>query len=634
MNTRIFSIWRDRLVPIKGLLYPAVFQLLFSVTYISLFSIYFQFNKSLIAVHLVLVFGIIFVTTGLMSLPLCFARLRQWRLTKYFVSLIPALAFLSLLFIYICDFASNSFWGSNINYTIVADYAFQFSAILKALPVNANWLWLLLGGLCLLIILAYQFFSGTIFKGLQELLLPQQDFSIFKNRPRAIKSSCALALLIALITTLVSVLWTKRDHYEAAWRDPLISFFLPTITYLEPNSHRLQIYYEDQRTRAAYPRAETFQKKNVILIIADALRADHMQVYGYARPTTPYLAKLQQSGSLKKVDFAVSSCSDTVCGIMSTMASKNLKNVCNQNFTIYDLLNDQGYQSYFILSGSHSWYGLREYYGEKNLKLYFDGESSKSYTLNDDRLIFEGLDQVENFNGIPAFFYFHLMSPHYSGAKLDKFSKYAPKDKKLEVYSFLGGDYDTALVKDNYDDKVLQADAMIQQLFESLGQKGYLKNSLVLIIGDHGDGLGEHGHFGHVHYLYQEQLRVPFLIYDEERVPYTNLRFASQLDVAPTIIDRLGLQIPACWEGLSLLKSPSNLYTYHQSFGNPLRYAILYRTDKEIFKYILTGGGEQEEMYELVSDPDEQTNLMQTADASLVQSLKDKLRQHFESSTN
>jgi glucan phosphoethanolaminetransferase (alkaline phosphatase superfamily) len=627
-------MWRDKFVLIKGLVYLAAFQLLFSVAYITIFSVYFRFQKSLIVVHLFLIFSAMIMTTLLMSLPLCFAWVRRWRFTRYFLSLIPALAFLSLLFIYICDFLSNSFWGSNVNYTLVADYALQFGAILKALPINANWVWLVLGGLCLLTILAFQYFSGAIFRSLQELVLPKGELSLFKTRSRTLKTGLGLGIFIAVATLLISMLWINRSQYEAAWRDPIISFFLPTITYLEPNSHRLQVYYQDQRTRTEYPRSETFHKKNVILIIADALRADHMQVYGYNRPTTPFLMKLHQSGSLKKVDFAVSSCSDTVCGIMSTMASKNLKNVCNQNFTIYDLLNDQGYQSYFILSGSHSWYGLREYYDEKNLKLYFDGESSKSYTLNDDRLIFEGLEQVPDFSSTPAFFYFHLMSPHYSGAKLDKFARYAPKDKKLEVYSFLGGDYDTTLVKDNYDDKVMQADAMIQQLFESLKEKGYLKNSLVVMIGDHGDGLGEHGRFGHVHYLYQEQLRVPFLIYDEERLRYTNLRFASQLDVAPTIIDRLGLQIPACWEGDSLLNSSSNPYTYHQSFGNPLRYAVLYRTGKEIFKYILTGTGEQEEVYELVSDPREQTNLIQTADVAVVQNLKDKLRQHFEPPPN
>src|SRR5262245_28160750 len=122
MNKRFFSILRDRLVPIKGFLSLAAFQLLFSVAYITFFTVRFRFKPSLIVVHLLLVVGIIAITTSLMSLPLCFKWFRSWRLTKYFLSLLPALAFLSLLLIYLCDFVSNSFWGSNINYTIVADY--------------------------------------------------------------------------------------------------------------------------------------------------------------------------------------------------------------------------------------------------------------------------------------------------------------------------------------------------------------------------------------------------------------------------------------------------------------------------------------------------------------------------------
>src|ERR1044072_8125016 len=103
MNRKIFTKLWDRLVPIKGLLYLAALQLLFSAIYITFFSLYFQFKKSLIVVHLVLVLGLVLVTTFLMALPLGFARLRQWRLTKHLLSLIPALAFLSLLLIYISE---------------------------------------------------------------------------------------------------------------------------------------------------------------------------------------------------------------------------------------------------------------------------------------------------------------------------------------------------------------------------------------------------------------------------------------------------------------------------------------------------------------------------------------------------
>ena len=77
MNRKIFTRWRDRLVSIQGFLYLAAFQLLFSITYITFFSVYFRFNKSLIVVHLFLVIGIIIITTFLMGLPLLSKAVRS-----------------------------------------------------------------------------------------------------------------------------------------------------------------------------------------------------------------------------------------------------------------------------------------------------------------------------------------------------------------------------------------------------------------------------------------------------------------------------------------------------------------------------------------------------------------------------
>lgn len=64
-----------------------------------------------------------------------------------------------------------------------------------------------------------------------------------------------------------------------------------------------------------------------------------------------------------------------------------------------------------------------------------------------------------------------------------------------------------------------------------------MQDSVVIILADHGQGLGEHGKYGHRRYLYQEQLGIPWLIYDTSEAPYGNLEFAAQIDVAPTILD-------------------------------------------------------------------------------------------------
>jgi phosphoglycerol transferase MdoB-like AlkP superfamily enzyme len=302
-----------------------------------------------------------------------------------------------------------------------------------------------------------------------------------------------------------------------------------------------------------------------------------------------------------------------------------LRHQVSEDFKLYELLHDQGYKTYFVLSGNHDWQGLREAYGHE-MDLYFDGLNSTRFSKADDRLIFEGLERVPAYTA-PAFFYIHLMSAHLIGLKRDEFRVYQPSVVKNDWAALFKGEYDRQTVVNNYDNGVTQADATIKEVFAALQQKGYLQNSLVVILADHGEGLGDRGAngFGHVNSLHQEFIRIPMLIYDDSPAQYANLKFATQIDVAPTILDRLGLIIPASWEGASLLKPTIKSFTIHQtSLRNPC-YAVLYRTDATIYKYIRCTLGHTEELYELGSDPHEQRNLIGTAEPSLVQLLRDRV---------
>src|SRR5260370_39604593 len=163
----------------------------------------------------------------------------------------------------------------------------------------------------------------------------------------------------------------------------------------------------------------------------------------------------------------------------------------------------------------------------------------------------------------------------------------------------------------------MQADGTIKDMFAALERKGYLKNSIVVIGADHGEGLGERSRYGWGlgHWLYQEFIRIPLLIYDESPAKYANLKFATQIDVAPTIVDRLGLPIPACWQGASLLNANIKVFTTHQTcLKNHPCYAELYRMDMTTYKYIYCAVDKREELYDLTSDPNEQLNLIDTGD--------------------
>ena len=288
--------------------------------------------------------------------------------------------------------------------------------------------------------------------------------------------------------------------------------------------------------------------------------------------------------------------------MLSVLASRAVPDLGAGLFQLQDVLKDQGYKIHFLLSGIHTaWYNLRQLYGE-SIDTYFDGTLARNYVANDDRGVLERLEQVPPYQTQPAFFYFHLMAPHLVGVRLPEYAEWQPVSSQLRLYN------DPTVNLNTYDHGVRMADAMIEQIFAGLAAKGYLHNSIAVILGDHGEALGEHQHFSHGLGLYEEDLRIPLLIMDEPSVAYRNLASAAQLDVAPTILDRLGLPVPSSWQGQSLLQAKPTTTSYHQAGFQPQQ-AVIHREGENIWKYIFNRSTQTEELYELHADPQEVRNL-------------------------
>ena len=121
---------------------------------------------------------------------------------------------------------------------------------------------------------------------------------------------------------------------------------------------------------------------------------------------------------MKKVRDAFSTCSESFCGITSTLASREFRDISARDFQLQDVLRDEGYQTWFLLSGNHrAWNGLPRFYHARDGTM-FDGSQTERYTMDDDRLVLEGLERVPPASAEqPAFFYVHLMSTHYLGVQ-------------------------------------------------------------------------------------------------------------------------------------------------------------------------------------------------------------------------
>jgi Sulfatase len=553
----------------------------------------------------------------------------QTRRAGWVCRLLPAATFACQIYLYALNFVSNIFWGRNITGHLVAAFAPTVWSGREPFPVGATGIGLFAVGTMALMTGVSRWWGHALDDRLRSWL-PQDPHGEGRPRKRFSTGFAAASIGCAVAIFAATMVWGIQQTDHLLWkRELVVSFFRPDGFAFEPTPRRHAAAERDAILRAAYPRQVTAaRRKHVVLIIVDSLRADHMQVYGYQRPTTPFLSSLVQSGRMKRVGAAFSTCSESLCGITSTLSGREFRDISSRDFQIQDVLSDQGYQTWFLLSGNHrAWNGLRQFYRAHD-GTFFDGSQTERYTMDDDRLVLEGLERVPPASpDRPTFFYLHLMSPHYLGVQFPESHFFTRSDDHvnpgLEPYKIL----ERLNKPDRYDDKVRQADDIIRQLFEALAAKRYLDDAVVVVTADHGEGLGER-HWAHGWDLYNEDIRIPLLLYDAPATTYKNLAFATQVDIAPTILDRLGLPIPASWQGRSLLAPTVKRFSVHQTYFLPNRFAVLYRADHALFKYIATPQDGKEELYDLTHDLGEGHNLAPDQSA-LVALLRDKLRTYL-----
>ncbi len=376
----------------------------------------------------------------------------------------------------------------------------------------------------------------------------------------------------------------------------------------------------EDAAREAYVPGATGERKNVVLIVVDALRPDHMGVYGYDRDTTPNLNRLAKAGTARIVTGMHSSCGDTICGLLSLVSSKYPRRFSFHPFTLQQALRRNGYRIHMVLSGDHTnFYSLKSFYGA--VDTFDDGTTAEKqgYFINDDQFLVDHVAAMPDWDGVPAMFQFHVMSTH-----ILRMSETVPGPfQPAKRYLFRSGhDTGPGAIRDQaatnfYDNGVVKTDAIIEALLAKLQRKGYLRNALVVITADHGESLGEHGLFSHTNSVREELLRIPLVLisygHEPER-PVDVRAFTSQVDIAPTILEECGLPAPGSWSGRALQEPASPDFTFfEQKVYSGL---IDHRDPGNVLKYWLDTSTGVEHAFNLSSDPAENTDVLASAPAS------------------
>ncbi len=158
-----------------------------------------------------------------------------------------------------------------------------------------------------------------------------------------------------------------------------------------------------------------------------------------------------------------------------------------------------------------------------------------------------------------------------------------------------------------YLNAIAHTDQLIGDLYRELESRGLADSTLFVVVGDHGDAFAQHGYFGHAQTLYEETVRVPLVVVHPQLEVAHRRRdtLGQQIDIAPTILQLLGLDAPAEWQGRSLFAAdrPNRAYL----FTGMIHY--LFAVVEGDRKYIFDATTNRRECYDLRADPTEQHNL-------------------------
>jgi len=386
---------------------------------------------------------------------------------------------------------------------------------------------------------------------------------------------------------------------------------------------------------------------NVVLITIDTLRADHLGCYGYKQIKTPNIDGLAADGVRFERAFAVvpvtlPSHTSMLTGtypMLSGMHDFSGNKLSPLQPTLASVLKQAGYQTGAVIGAAvlDSRFGLNQ-----GFDFYYDH-------FDFSRLDEANLDEMERPGNIVAdvaldwlekdwlekdwpsknsqkkfFLWMHLYDPHFP---------YHPPEPYSREYA-----------AQPYDGEIAFADEQVGRLLRFLKEKGIYRNTMIVLCGDHGESLGEHGEKTHGFFIYNATMHVPLIIRLPEQLPgqlpertaaRTIADPVSLVDLMPTVLDAVGLQVPSQVQGRSLLRDirpdPStpdaqanrDRVLYGETFLPRIHFNWSELRSSENIKYHFIDAP-RPELYDLAKDPGEVHNLF-TEKKAVAEEMRAKL---------
>lgn len=348
-----------------------------------------------------------------------------------------------------------------------------------------------------------------------------------------------------------------------------------------------------------------FDGHDVLLLTLDTVRADHLGCYGHADAETPILDGLAARGvrfadAITPVPITLPAHASILTGLLPPSHAVRLNGAHRLDpdaITLAEILGRAGYATGAVVAATvlESSRGL-----DQGFDHYDDAISG---ARSAERPASEVTDRAlawvrERSPDRP-----YLLWAHY----FDAHDPYAPPAR-----------YATRFPDAPYDGEIAYVDAEIGRLLDGIDALGRERAPVIVVVADHGEGLGEHGERTHAHLIYESTVHIPFIVVPGDRLTEGRVvddRVVSSVDVTPTVLDLLGVSIPGGLDGRSLVDDrphapPSGdrrvyvetLWPHLMHGWAPIRGLRRHRdkyTDAPFPEY-----------YDLDDDPDERANLL------------------------
>ncbi len=304
------------------------------------------------------------------------------------------------------------------------------------------------------------------------------------------------------------------------------------------------------------------RRPNILLILVDTLRADHLGTYGYPRPTSPELDAFARENlvfdyALATTPFTPASVASLFTGVFSSshgmmfhegmaVARKQLMRLPDAFDTLAEALQRHGYTTAGV--STNPW--IQETFAytqgfEQFIRLE-EGKLSTAESVNSNAVkILDGWKRSDR----PFFLYLHYIDPH---------APYRPPREYRDLFhgpiAGLGYSGPAAIEIGLYDNEIRYMSHAMGELFAELKRRGLYEDLVIVFLSDHGEQFAEHGNRRHGFRVYNEEIHVPLIIKasgKQGRVPTT----ASLVDVYPTLLSIAGAAPNSAIAGVNLFDS-------------------------------------------------------------------------------